>query len=222
MSASTVLQEGTKVPRGHLLRYNFTERICHWLTGLSYIYCLLTGLAFYSPYLYWLVAIVGGGAAGRFWHPWLGLVFSCGVLWMHALWKKDMQPIPEDREWNKKIKHYIEHEDHLLPPQGRFNAGQKMFYWAMFYAGILLAVTGLIMWFPEKMPREPHWVLGLIVFLHVVSALVTIAAFIIHVYMGVFMIPSLPVIIIGYDSEAWAKQNHRLWYDKIKGQKAEP
>jgi formate dehydrogenase subunit gamma len=217
MSASTtVVQGNTRVPPGRVLRYTFKERICHWVTSFSYLYVLATGLAFYSPYLYWLAALVGGGPTARFWHPLAGLVFFGGVLWMHALWKKDMQPIPEDQEWNKKIKHYIEHEDHLLPPQGRFNAGQKMFYWGMLYAGIALVITGVIMWFPEMMPRSLHWVLPIMVFLHVTAALVTIAGFIIHVYMGVFMIPSLPVIIRGYDSEEWAKQNHRLWYDKVK------
>ena len=119
MSASTtVIQGDTRVPPGRVLRYTFKERICHWVTGFSYLYVLVTGLAFYSPYLYWLAALVGGGPTARFWHPLVGLVFFGGVLWMHALWKKDMQPIPEDQEWNKKIKHYIEHEDHLLPPQG--------------------------------------------------------------------------------------------------------
>lgn len=31
---------------GELERYTFTERIMHWTTGLTYLYCLSTGLAF--------------------------------------------------------------------------------------------------------------------------------------------------------------------------------
>jgi len=42
-------------------RYPFHERICHWLTGVAYLYCLGTGLAFYSPYLFWLAVMLGGG-----------------------------------------------------------------------------------------------------------------------------------------------------------------
>ena len=41
-------------------RYSFGERVNHWVGALSYTFALLTGLAFWSPYLYWLAAIVGG------------------------------------------------------------------------------------------------------------------------------------------------------------------
>ena len=43
-------------------RYPFHERICHWLTGFAYLYCLATGLAFYSPYLFWLAVMLGDEA----------------------------------------------------------------------------------------------------------------------------------------------------------------
>ena len=59
---------------GTILRYTFAERVNHWIGALSYIYLLITGLAFWSPYLFWLAVIVGGGPAARFWHPWFGLV----------------------------------------------------------------------------------------------------------------------------------------------------
>jgi hypothetical protein len=49
--------------------YPFHERICHWLTGFAYLYCLATGLASYSPYLFWVAATLGGGSTSRFWHP---------------------------------------------------------------------------------------------------------------------------------------------------------
>ncbi len=71
-------------------RYQFHERICHWLTGIAYVYCLATGLAFYSPYLFWLAVMLGGGPTSRFWHPWLGLVFVAAQLWMHRIWRNDV------------------------------------------------------------------------------------------------------------------------------------
>ena len=36
---------------GEIERYTFVERLMHWFTGATYVYCLATGLAFYSPYL---------------------------------------------------------------------------------------------------------------------------------------------------------------------------
>ena len=37
-----------------ILRYTFRERVMHWATALVYTYCLATGLAFYTPYLFWI------------------------------------------------------------------------------------------------------------------------------------------------------------------------
>src|SRR5580692_8055946 len=66
---------------GTIVRYTFGERVNHWIGALSYTYLLMTGLAFWSPYLYWLAAVVGGGPAARFWHPWLGLIFAASLVW---------------------------------------------------------------------------------------------------------------------------------------------
>ncbi|HLJ89605.1 MAG TPA: formate dehydrogenase subunit gamma [Candidatus Angelobacter sp.] len=220
MSSISVPREETTVPAGEVLRYNFKERLCHWLNGAAYVYCLLTGLAFDTPYLFWLASIFGGGATARFWHPWSGLVFFGATLWMHALWKPDMAPIPEDREWNRNIQYYVTNQDDRVPPQGRFNAGQKTFYWAMFYSAIVLLATGLIMWFPEKMPRDMHWLLTVVTFIHSATALITIGAFIIHIYMGVFMVPGgLRGMTTGHVPERWAKFHHPLWYRKIRSQR---
>ncbi|MGA7553024.1 MAG: hypothetical protein WBW54_04740, partial [Candidatus Acidiferrales bacterium] len=51
-------------------RYTFAERANHWIGALAYIYLLITGLAFWSPYLFWLALVVVGGPTARFWHPW--------------------------------------------------------------------------------------------------------------------------------------------------------
>ena len=58
--------------RGRVLRYTFHERLIHWIAGLSYMYLMLTGLAFWSPWLFWLAAIFGGGTVSRELHPWSG------------------------------------------------------------------------------------------------------------------------------------------------------
>ena len=97
--------------------------------------------------------------------------------------------IDVDRQWIKSIKNYVTNRDDLLPPQGRFNAGQKQFYWIMYYGAIVLLISGLVMWFPEIFPLRFNWVRGSAILIHVCAALVTIGAFIIHVYMGVFMVP---------------------------------
>lgn len=216
MSTNVVVQHGTDVREGEVVRYTLKERICHWVSGLSYLYLLLSGLSFFTPYLYWFAYVLGGGPTARFWHPWVGLVFFVCALWMHGIWRSDMNATPQDKQWEKDVKDYVTNHDDRLPPVGRFNAGQKQFYWVMFYSTWVLLVTGIIMWLPEMMPRGVHGVLPVIVFLHVVAALVTIAAFMIHVYMGLFFVPGgAGGIVYGRVSANWARAHHRLWYDKI-------
>ena len=61
------------LPNGRVLRYSFRERLVHWLAGFSYVYLLLTGLAFWSPWLFWIAVILGGPTISRELHPWFGL-----------------------------------------------------------------------------------------------------------------------------------------------------
>ena len=199
-------------------RYSFNERLCHWLAGSSYLYCLATGLAFYSPYLFWMAIALGGGPTSRFWHPVLGILFFAAAVWMHSIWRGDVEITDADRAWLDKARHYATNRDDLVPPQDRFNAGQKVFYWAMFYGAVLLIVSGIVMWSPEYVPFSIRWIRPVMAVIHEVAALITIGAFIIHIYMGVFMVPgSLTAMAQGWVTKDWARAHHRLWYTRASG-----
>ena len=199
-----------------ILRYTLAERVNHWIAGLTYLYVLITGLAFWSPYMFWLAVLVGGGPAARFWHPWLGLVFAASVFWMYKLWSRDMIITKEDHAWQGAIEHYIRNEDENLPPIWRFNWGQKLFFWVMFYGTILLVLSGFGLWWVESIPWSLRWLRYLSVAVHVIAALATIGGFIIHIYMGTAMVRGgFTSIIRGEVSPAWAKTHHRLWYEQV-------
>ncbi len=198
-------------------RYSFTERICHWVTSILYVYCLGTGAAFYTPYLFWIAIMLGGGPTSRFWHPIMGCAFVAAAVWMHDLWRRNMHLTTIDRAWLNDAKNYATNQDDLVPPQGKFNAGQKIYYWAMFYGAILLLLSGLVMWFPEYVPARWNWVRGSAILLHECAALITVGAFIVHVYMSVFVVPgSVTAMVHGSVSAAWARTHHRLWYEEHK------
>jgi len=198
-------------------RYSLAERVNHWISGLSYIYCLVTGLAFWSPYMFWLAVLVGGGPAAGFGHPWLGLVFAASVCWMYKIWRADMVFTNEDRAWHAAVQHYIRNEDENLPPIWRFNWGQKLFFWLMFYGTILLVLSGFGLWWVDSIPWSLRWLRYLSVTVHVTAALATIGGFIIHVYMGTAMVRGgFTSIIRGEVSPAWAKTHHRLWYEQVR------
>jgi len=203
---------------GRIMRYTLIERVIHWIAGLTYVYELLTGLAFYSPHLFWIAVLLGGGPTSRFWHPWIGLVFSAVLFRMLQIWLNDMRITAPDRAWAKVMSRYIRNEDEDLPPIDRFNIGQKYFFWVMLYAGIVLLVTGALLWFPERLPWSLRSLRYAAVLLHVSAALISIGAFIIHVYMGTAMVRGgFTSIIRGEVSPAWAKMHHRLWYNRVTG-----
>jgi formate dehydrogenase subunit gamma len=193
------------------------ERAIHWITALTYTYVLLTGLAFYSPHLYWIAAVLGSAPTSRFWHPLIAVVFLAGIVWMLQAWRADMTITAVDRTWGKAMDKYIANEDAGLPPAERFNLGQKYFFWVMWWAGLALLVSGLVLWFPEWIPWDLRALRSSAILLHEVAALITIGAFIIHVYMGTAMVRGgFTSIIRGEVSPAWARMHHRLWYERVR------
>ena len=195
-----------------ILRYSFPERLMHALSAISYIYLLLTGLAFWTPAFYWIAIVLGGGYLSRILHPWIGLVFSVAICWMLVTWRRDMRTTADDRKWRKAMGHYMRNEDARVPPAGRFNFGQKQFFWLMVICGAALLVSGLALWFTSSIPRELQAVRYLAVLVHAVAALATIGGIIIHIYMGVAVVPDgLHAILHGDVSEQWARHHHGLW-----------
>ena len=199
-------------------RYTFRERVMHWLTAVAYTYCLATGLAFYTPHLFWLAVVLGGGPTSRYWHPILGTGFFAAILWMHVVWRRDMEVTETDKRWLGRVEEYVTNQDERLPPQEKYNGGQKLYYWLMYYGTFWLLLSGLFVWFPEYIPFRLVWVRQLMIVLHEIAALLTIGGFIIHVYMSLVVVPgSMTGMTQGFVSRAWARMHHRLWYIRMTG-----
>ena len=204
------------LPHGRVLRYPFFERANHWIAAFSYIYLLLTGLAFWSPWLFWIAVVLGGGQISRVLHPWVGLFFFYAAMRMYGYWAPQMRTTEMDKLWWRSLRHYVQNEDDQMPPAGRYNAGQKALFWSFFYAAIVLLLTGVILWFPESIPWNLRWLGYISVFLHPVAALFTIANFLIHIYMSVFAERgAFGSVIRGDVSLEFAKRYHPGWYREI-------
>jgi formate dehydrogenase subunit gamma len=204
------------------LRYAFGERLVHAAAAISYVYLLLTGLAFWTPALFWIAVALGGGFLTRALHPWVGVFFAAVVAIMFVQWRREMKTTPADREWRKALGHYVRNEDRLVPHAGRFNLGQKQLFWLMAWGALLLLVSGVVLWFPEAIPWSWRGVREAAVLVHAIAALATIGGFIVHLYMGLFVVPGgLDAIVHGEVSESWAKQHHRAWVDDMTRSSAE-
>jgi len=190
----------------------------HWLNSLTYVYCMLTGLAFYTPHLFWMALVLGGAATSRFWHPIIGLCFFVAMFWMHVAWRRDMEITETDKRFLNNVGHYATNRDERVPPQEKYNGGQKLYYWLMYYGTLVLLGSGIFIWFPEYVAFSVAWVRRVMILLHEIAALVTIGGFIVHVYMSVFLVPgSMTAMVEGFVSRAWARTHHRLWYIRMTG-----
>lgn len=215
--------EGQLLPYGRILRYGFVERANHWVAALSYIYLLVTGLAFWSPWLFWLAILGGGPQVSRTLHPWFGVVFACSVFYMYALWASQMRTTETDKAWWRSVGYYVRNEDEKMPPAGRYNAGQKFLFWGFFICAILLLLTGLVLWFPEWIPWSFRYLRYFAVLIHASTALITIGLFMIHIYMGVFAERgAFGSVVRGDVSQEFAKRYHPAWYKEVVGSSPAP
>ena len=129
-------------------RFTFFERIIHWIVGITFVLLLFTGLAFSHPSLFWLTTLLGGGPSARVLHPWIGAVFSIGMCFMILIWVRDMFLDEGDRRWLGAVRHYAMRETDKVPPAGKYNAGQKMFFWFQAIFAIAHLASGVPLWFP--------------------------------------------------------------------------
>src|SRR5262245_55501549 len=104
-----------KLDSGEIQRYTVAERITHWVIAIIFVYLALTGLAFFTPHLFWLSQLLGGPVTTRIWHPILGIVYVLFLFRMYANWRRDMKIDAGDKEWARSMGKYIRNEDEGLP-----------------------------------------------------------------------------------------------------------
>lgn len=193
-----------------LVRYNLFERVIHWVVGLTFVALLLSGLALAYPRLYWLSALFGGGQTMRAAHPWIGVVFTAGLVVMLVIWARGMLLDRTDRAWFRRIGRYAR-TGHTGLDIGRWNGGQKAYFWVSLVFGIVLLLTGLPLWFPGVFDSSGlRQVCRLI---HHVAFLVMVGGFIIHVLLSAFQFPgTMAGMTSGRVTRAWAAWHHPRWF----------
>ena len=195
-------------------RFSLAERVTHWLVALSFVYAALSGLALWSPRLYWVAAVLGGGSTVARWHPWAGLLFAGVFATMFRRWQGQMRLDADDKLWLRHGQRFIMHEESGLLESGRFNAGQKSPFWMQAAAGLALLASGIVLWWPEMMPR---WLRVAAVLVHPVAAVVAIGGLVVHIYMGTAAVPgALRSMVQGWVSPGWARLHHAKWYRELR------
>jgi len=166
-------------------------RVVHFIVAISFSLLVVTGLMIV------LGAYLGGGSlvrTARIVHLVSAMVFVLPGLLMFVVWVKDMLPQLHDIAWIFILGGYLSKKKKPVPA-GKYNAGQKMFFWAGIVGGGVMAYTGYIIW---GMGAELDTV-RLYTIIHNVLGMGIVAFYLTHVYMAVFAIAgSLDSMKTGY------------------------
>jgi len=207
----------TVVHANELLRHPAYSRVLHWSVAIFFILSLLTGFAIYTPWLYRLLTpLFGGGPMTRLLHPW----FSLGFVIVFALqilnWLEPMTWSPDDGRWMRRIREYVANTGELEPEYvDFFNAGQKLYFWAIVVSAVVFLVSGIPMWFPQTFGRT---VVAIGYVLHDLAALIMLVGFIVHIYEATAVAPgTFRSMVIGTVERRWAWTHHPAWYRRETG-----
>ena len=204
-------------------RWSAFERVMHWYVAISFIVLAITGLSliFGRTVLIPLLGKEGFAAWAQLAkpiHDYLALPFAAGLVVLLLMWIGKNAPKAYDVEWLKSMGGAIG-DGH--PPAGFFNAGEKVFYWLLFFGGIAMMVSGFFLLFPNLGTVRETMQLWHIV--HLVSGLFLIGVALGHMYLGSIGTEGvLEGMVHGDVDEGFAKQHHSVWYEEVKGSAATP
>lgn len=200
-------------------RWTLNERRLHWLTASLFIILAITGLSLlYGRYL--LIPVMGHVAFAAYadvakWaHNILGPVFSVTLLIILVKWFKDNLFTRVDLEWFKGFGGIIGDQH---PPAGKFNGGEKLWYWTLATAGVAICVTGFVLDFPNF--DQTRFVIQISHLIHLSTAFLLIAFAFGHIYIGTIGTEgALEGMTTGHVDTAWAEQHHNLWLEELQAE----
>ncbi|MGI6413887.1 MAG: formate dehydrogenase subunit gamma [Syntrophomonadaceae bacterium] len=210
-------------------RFNFTQRLTHWGHTVTFLLCLFTGLVLFLDGVDWLAFIFGGYGGAGLVHR-ISAVFMTLFIVIFVVfdfkgiigWIKDIF-----RFGVNDIKFLLVFPFEFLgfkvkiPPQTKFNGGEKGNSIVTPTMVILLVLSGYIMWFPAIFPA---WLVRLAYPTHDLAMIFSTLMVCMHGYLG-SLHPgsgeSFWGMWKGTVRADWAKHHHTIWYEEKYGSKAE-
>jgi len=178
-----------------VVRFSAAERGAHLLHIVSFLTLVITGFSLYLPQLS-AFAVGAAGEATRLIHRLAAVIFMVAPVLYLILdaggFTSSLRTIlkwgPEDGEWLRTALRtggaYWTGDRSGIPPQGRYNTGQKLHGLVQFVAFWIFVVTGLIMWFGVASVSPGLFQLSVIA--HDITMLIAVGYFMIHLYLTLF------------------------------------
>ncbi len=186
--------------REQVPRMNWHFRVAHALTVLSFPILVVTGFALKYPESWWahpLVAWEGEAAVRGTVHRIAGVILILSLLYhaVHLLRSprdrtilRHMMPRLRDAQDLWGVLRYNLGLSKERPTFGKFSYAEKMEYLAFLWGTVVMAVTGLLLWFNNlTLTFFPKWVSDAATVTHFYEAiLASLAILIWHFYMVIF------------------------------------
>jgi formate dehydrogenase subunit gamma len=209
-------------PTGRLIeRFTPLERYTHWVVAISFVILGVSGLVMMLG-KYVLLPVIGYtlfawlAQLSKHLHNFVGPVFVVSLLVFIVMFIKDNLPSLYDFKWFAKLGGMISGE-HV--PSGRFNAGEKLWFWIGVVAlSLIVSASGLVLLFPNFDQVRAVMIEANVV--HAVAAGAVMAIALGHIYLGTIGLEgAYEAMRNGYVDEAWAKEHHEYWYNDVKSGK---
>lgn len=203
---------------GEIVRHRRATRWIHWSVALTFFVSLFSGMPIWMPLFGWMAAFVGGLEVARIIHPYAGVAFFLMSIVQFFHWLGDMAFTPEEKKsgswWRpSKLWAYMRYEDDPAVEGGKYNPGQKFFFYAVSLGAIALLVSGIFMWFPlyfAPIIRELSYLL------HDLTFIAFLIAIIFHIYLGTAAEPgTFRSMTRGTVTRTWARLHHPGWFREV-------
>ena len=189
-------------------RFNLAERAVHLFRLISFVILAISGLIMAFNLHLWQDLLFGNARNLYNFHLWSGIVFIVTTVGGGLLWFRDAFFESYDRDWVRKMGGYLGHKGEV--PAGRFNAGQKMFYWYSGILGVIMSVTGVMLIFKGSFGLGTVCITSTF---HNLFGFFLISGVLAHAYLGTVANPGTwRVLVDGSVTREWAKHHHPNWY----------
>ena len=202
-----------------IVRHRFATRVIHWTVALTFFIALFSGMPIWTPLFLWMAYFVGGLEAARVIHPYAGVAFFIASAFQFFHWLPDMRFRKDQKGWfGPKLLRYFNWEQETDPEEGKYNGGQKFFFYMVCLAAVGLLLTGIPMWFPLAFPsllfRE------ICILIHDITFILLLLSIIGHIYLGTAAEPgTFRAMTRGTVTRKWAQFHHPGWLREITGEK---
>ena len=201
-----------------IIRHRLASRVIHWGVALFFFLALLSGLPIWTPVFGWMAHLFGGLHVCRWLHPWAGVLFFAASVVMFVHWLGDMRLQPNERDWlrPRKWAEYMSYRGGEDPEVGKYNGGQKLFFFATALGALGLLVSGVVLWNPLRV-SSLVWEVGIL--LHDLTFILFVVAIVLHIYLGTAAEPgTFHSMVRGAVTKPWARLHHPRWYREVMGE----